>query len=132
MYSEQAWPRSAKSLVIVFLAAPVIRTVARIELPSTRHPMIRARSSVLSLFIVTIMLDRSGISQGGRRITNCPVFPTDYPHRFPHLLAFSLSRSKPHRPMERIHKWVDTVPNSGLEFGTEPEQGIPVREKGRR
>ena len=51
----------------MFLAAPVIRTVARIEFPSTKHPMIRARSSVVSLFILTIMLDPSdGITSRGR------------------------------------------------------------------
>jgi hypothetical protein len=33
---------------MVFLAAPVSRTVARIELPSTRQPTIRARCSVLN------------------------------------------------------------------------------------
>lgn len=45
---------------MVFLAAPVTRTVARIDMPSTRQLMIRARSSVLSrLLILTIMLDRS-------------------------------------------------------------------------
>jgi hypothetical protein len=38
---------------MVFLAAPVIRVVARIEFPSTRHPMIWARLSVESLFIMT-------------------------------------------------------------------------------
>jgi hypothetical protein len=40
--------------VIVFLAAPVIRTVARMLLPSTRQPMIWARFSVLSLFICLV------------------------------------------------------------------------------
>ena len=43
----------------VFFAAPVIRTVARMLLPSTRQPMICARFSVVSLFILTIMLERS-------------------------------------------------------------------------
>jgi len=47
--------------VIVFFAAPVTRTVARMLMPSTKHPTIRARCSVLSLFaILTIILDRSG------------------------------------------------------------------------
>ena len=50
----------------MFLAAPVIRTVARIEFPSTKHPMIRARSSVVSLFILTIMLDPSDGTNGMR------------------------------------------------------------------
>lgn len=49
-YSAQGWPRSARSLTIVFFAAPVMRTVARIELPSTRQPMIWARFSAESLF----------------------------------------------------------------------------------
>ena len=44
---------------MVFLAAPVIRTVERMLLPSTRQPMIWARFSVLSLFIVTILLELS-------------------------------------------------------------------------
>jgi hypothetical protein len=52
-------PRSASSFVIVFLAAPVIRTVARMLLPSTRQPMIWARFSVVSLFILTILLELS-------------------------------------------------------------------------
>jgi uncharacterized membrane protein len=43
----------------VFLAAPVIRTVARMLLPSTRQPMIWARFSVVSLFILTIMRKHS-------------------------------------------------------------------------
>ena len=43
---------------MVFFAAPVIRTVARMLLPSTRQPMICARFSVLSLFILTILLER--------------------------------------------------------------------------
>jgi hypothetical protein len=40
----------------VFFAAPVILTVARMLLPSTRQPMIWARFSVLSRFILTICL----------------------------------------------------------------------------
>jgi hypothetical protein len=43
---------------MVFFAAPVIRTVARMLFPSTRQPMICARFLVLSLFILTIMLER--------------------------------------------------------------------------
>ncbi len=47
---------------MVFLAAPVSLTVARIELPSTRQPTIRARCSVLNRFtILTIMLEESDI-----------------------------------------------------------------------
>jgi hypothetical protein len=37
----------------------VMRTVLRIELPSTRQPMIAARLSVLNRFILTIMRERS-------------------------------------------------------------------------
>lgn len=44
---------------MVFLAAPVIRTVARMLFPSTRQPMICARFSVLNLFILTIMREHS-------------------------------------------------------------------------
>ncbi len=62
--SAQASPRSTSSLVIVFLAAPVIRTVARMLLPSTRQPMIWARFSVLSLFILTIMRKHSDGTAG--------------------------------------------------------------------
>lgn len=62
-YSEQAEPMSARSLVIVFLATPVIRTVARMLTPSTRHPTTWTRLAVVSLFIMTIMLDRSLKSQ---------------------------------------------------------------------
>ena len=60
MYAEQAAPRSTRSLVTVFLAAPVTRQVARMLMPSTRHPTILARLSVLNLFILTILLERSG------------------------------------------------------------------------
>ncbi len=49
---------------MVFLAAPVIRTVARMLLPSTRQPMIWARFSVDSLFILTIMRKRSDGTAG--------------------------------------------------------------------
>ncbi len=46
----------------MFFAAPVMRTVARMEFPSTRQPMTCARRSVLSLFtILTIMLEGSDI-----------------------------------------------------------------------
>jgi hypothetical protein len=34
----------------------VVRLMARIDMPSTRHPMTWARCSVLNLFILTIML----------------------------------------------------------------------------
>ena len=39
-------------------AVPVIRQVARIELPSTRQLMICARFSVDSLFMLDVMLER--------------------------------------------------------------------------
>ena len=45
----------------MFLAAPVIREVARMLLPSTRAPMMRARFSVDSRFILTIMRKRSDV-----------------------------------------------------------------------
>jgi hypothetical protein len=38
-------------LTTVFFATPVRRHVARIDMPSTRHPTISARFDVLSLFI---------------------------------------------------------------------------------
>jgi hypothetical protein len=40
------------------LAAPVMRTVARMELPSTNARTTAARSVVESLFILTIMRDQ--------------------------------------------------------------------------
>jgi hypothetical protein len=43
--------------VTVFFAAPVMRTVARMLLPSTSAPDDLARCSVVSLFILTIMLE---------------------------------------------------------------------------
>lgn len=49
--------------MIVFFAAPVTRTVARIDMPSVRHPTIWPRRSVLNLFILTIMLEALGTSQ---------------------------------------------------------------------
>src|SRR6266540_1564704 len=57
-YWEHAHPRSASSLSTVFFATPVMRTVERIELPSTRAAITRTRFSVLSLFILTIILER--------------------------------------------------------------------------
>src|ERR1700691_69630 len=55
-------PRSSSNFVTVFFAAPVRRTVARIELPSTRQPMTCALASVLNrLTILTIMLEGSDI-----------------------------------------------------------------------
>jgi len=51
--------------VTVFFAAPVIWQVPRILIPSTRHPMICARFSVASLFILTIMLEASDGKMAG-------------------------------------------------------------------
>ena len=50
-YSWHAWPRSTRRFATVFLAAPVIRTVDRIDMPSTRQPTICAHLAVDSLFI---------------------------------------------------------------------------------
>lgn len=47
-----------------------MRTVARMLLPSTRQPMIWARFSVLSLFILTILLERPNV----KRISQAPGF----------------------------------------------------------
>jgi len=41
---------------MVFFATPVMRTVARMLLPSTNAATTRIRSAVLSLFILTTML----------------------------------------------------------------------------
>jgi hypothetical protein len=49
---------------MVFLAAPVMRTVARIELPSVRQPMICARLSVLNLFMRSLCLTAQAKSRG--------------------------------------------------------------------
>src|SRR5688500_8472040 len=46
------------------LAAPVMRQVARMLLPSTSAAMIRVRCSVESLFILAIIRERSGIIKG--------------------------------------------------------------------
>src|SRR6266542_3278166 len=56
-YSERAEPSSTSSLSIVFRATPVIRAVARIEFPFTKQRTTATCSSVLSLFILNIMLD---------------------------------------------------------------------------
>ncbi len=48
-----------RSLTTVFLAIPVIRQVARMLFPSTRAEMTWTRCWRLSLFILTIMLDRA-------------------------------------------------------------------------
>ena len=42
---------------MVFLATPVILTVARMEVPSTKHRTTWARFAVSSLFILTSILD---------------------------------------------------------------------------
>ncbi len=45
----------------MFLATPVIRTVARMELPSTRQRTTAVLLAVESVFILTILLERIGI-----------------------------------------------------------------------
>lgn len=50
-WSSHASPNSAARRATVFFAAPVMRQVARCELPSTRHATMRERSSIESLFI---------------------------------------------------------------------------------
>src|SRR6185437_7299651 len=56
-YSAQAAPTSANSFNTVALAAPVMRHVALMELPSTSRPRIWARLASGSVFIVNIMHD---------------------------------------------------------------------------
>src|SRR4051812_5837533 len=60
-YSEHATPISPSNLMIVFFATPVMRTMLRIEHPSTRAEMTWQRLAVGSLFILTIMLEQSCI-----------------------------------------------------------------------
>jgi hypothetical protein len=48
----------------VFLAAPVNLVVLRMVHPSTRHPIIFARASVLSLFTLTLCLVEQALSMG--------------------------------------------------------------------
>ncbi len=57
--AEQTVPISTSSFVTVAFATPVIRTVARIELPSTSEAMTCWRFSVDNRFILTIMPERS-------------------------------------------------------------------------
>src|ERR1700686_5457134 len=52
-----AWPRSTRSFVTVFRATPVIREVERMLLPSTRAATTLTRSSCVSVFIMSIMLE---------------------------------------------------------------------------
>src|ERR1700730_765540 len=59
-YQEAAFPASITSLITVFLLAPVRRVVARIEEPSQSKWRTRARSSLVSLFILIIMREKSG------------------------------------------------------------------------
>ena len=63
-YNLQTWPMSRSNLTTVFLAAPVMRTVERMELPSTSAPKTCTRFYIVSLFILTIMLDRSSKVKG--------------------------------------------------------------------
>jgi hypothetical protein len=44
-----------------------MRTVERIELPSTNAAMMRARSATFSLFILTIMLERASNVKSARK-----------------------------------------------------------------
>jgi hypothetical protein len=53
-----AAPRSASSLTIVFFATPVMRTVERIEFPSTSAAKTAICVSLGDRFILTTMLDR--------------------------------------------------------------------------
>ena len=55
----QVFMKSLGNFVIVFFATPVMRTVERMEQPSTKAEMTRTRSEVLKRFILTIMLERS-------------------------------------------------------------------------
>ncbi len=58
-YRSQTWPMFRSNLTTVFLAAPVMRTVECMELPSTSAPKTCTRFCIVSLFILTIMLDCS-------------------------------------------------------------------------
>src|SRR5207248_10181678 len=58
-YSWQAAPASASKVMTVPLAVPVMRQVARIELPSTSAAKTPALRSALNLFILTIILERA-------------------------------------------------------------------------
>src|ERR1700733_2282660 len=53
-----AWPRSTRSLVTVFRATPVMREVERMLFPSTRAATTLTRSSFVSAFIMSIMLEQ--------------------------------------------------------------------------
>src|SRR5687768_5848716 len=64
MNSAQQAPRSTSSFTTVFFAAPVMRTVARMLFPSTNALTTDARFSLLSLFILIFILDRSRIVNG--------------------------------------------------------------------
>lgn len=55
-------------MTVVF-AVPVMRTVARMPLPSTREPMMQARRAVESRFILTVVLDPERKAKGyGQKI----------------------------------------------------------------
>src|SRR6185369_6103451 len=51
----QAWPASTTSFVTVVLLAPVSWVTARMLLPSHRRWRMRARCSLVSLFILTFI-----------------------------------------------------------------------------
>jgi len=58
-YRSQGWPMSASNLTILLFGTPVVRTVALIEHPSTRATMTRPSLSLVSTFVLAIVLDRS-------------------------------------------------------------------------
>jgi hypothetical protein len=62
-YSSQTWPMSRNNFRTVFLAAPVMRTVGPMELPSASAPKTCTGFSMVTLFILTIMLERSRIAE---------------------------------------------------------------------
>jgi|SRR6516164_1604837 len=62
-YFAHAVPTSASSLTMVFLATPVMRTVLRMEQPSTKQVIAWARGSAGNLFIMTIIRERFGIAK---------------------------------------------------------------------
>ena len=63
---RQASPKSRVSFWTVFLATPEVRQVAATLQPSTRARTTAQRFSSVSLFILTIMLDRSSIVNSQR------------------------------------------------------------------
>ena len=72
-YSEQAALSSTKSLATVFLATPVMRTVARIELPSTNAETTWICLALSSLFILNYYY----IGQALGQVENGPFVSTE-------------------------------------------------------